>query len=358
MKIPDAQYSKNQVNKAGILLTDYVVRGINNIDKNELIEAYSVLNNWRARHAYPINTFQATLRKKLKSIDSKALVAQRLKRIPSILAKLNRFEKMQLSRMQDIGGLRAVVSTIDNVVELEHNYKNSRFKHELVAHRDYITNPKDSGYRSVHLVYKYKNSLCSDFDGLFVELQIRTRAQHAWATAVETMGTYLDYALKSSEGPDQWLDFFSLAGSAFAHMESTPAVPKYLDLPQDETYQLMIARSRELGVKDKLLAFSIATQQVETDSKKGSYHLVILNLERRTVSIKSYSKEQLDEANQDYINIEKRISEGEDLQTVLVSTGSIKNLRQAYPNYFLDTRAFIKILNRIEKTANKKMHRI
>ena len=58
----------------------------------------------------------------------------------------------------------------------------------------------------MHLVYKYINPICPDYDGLFVELQIRTRLQHTWATAVETMGTYLEFSLKSSEGPEDWLN--------------------------------------------------------------------------------------------------------------------------------------------------------
>ena len=80
--------------------------------------------------------------------------------------------------------------------------------HELHTSRDYIQHPKPSGYRSIHLVYKYKNPISPEYNGLFVELQIRTRLQLAWATAVETMGTYLGHALKSSEGPERWLDFF------------------------------------------------------------------------------------------------------------------------------------------------------
>jgi putative GTP pyrophosphokinase len=114
-----------------------------------------VLANWRASHAYPINTFQALLRLKLKSIDKQALVAQRLKRSPSILAKLERFPEMQLARMQDIGGLRAVVSSMPRVRKLEDAYRNSTFKHRLVGFKDYINEPKPDGYRSVHLVYKY-----------------------------------------------------------------------------------------------------------------------------------------------------------------------------------------------------------
>jgi len=60
----------------------------------------------------------------------------------------------------------------------------------------------------------------------------------------------------------------------------------------------------------------------------------------------------LERANQDYTSKEQQIEEGEPFQAILVSAGSIKNLRSAYPNYFLDTREFLKQLARIEKQAS------
>jgi putative GTP pyrophosphokinase len=186
-------YSKSQVNRAGKILVN------DNSMLEDIIWATAVLSNWRAAHLYPINTFQSTLRKRLKSIDRSALVAQRLKRMPSVVKKLKRYESMNLSRMQDIGGLRAVVGSISKVNKLYRLYKNG-LQHTLISCDDYIKNPKPDGYRSIHVIFKYKNRLNSNYDGLQVELQIRTKLQHAWATAVEAMSTYLGVALKSGEG--------------------------------------------------------------------------------------------------------------------------------------------------------------
>ena len=177
MNWPKPEYSKKQVNKAGdILRTDRRT-------DNEFLWATKVLNNWRSIHGYPVNTFQATLRDKCKGINvSNALIAQRLKRTPSIVSKLKRFGSMQLARMQDIGGLRAVVDTSEKVRELRNSYDKSLgrslFKHELVGESDYISYPKESGYRSLHLVYRYRNDKLTDYNGLLLELQIRTQLQH------------------------------------------------------------------------------------------------------------------------------------------------------------------------------------
>jgi putative GTP pyrophosphokinase len=94
----EPQYSKSQVNKAGEIL---VAPKAYSAEDREW--ARGVLANWRACHGHPINTFQATLRLKLKAIDDGAIVAQRLRRAPSIISKLERFEGMKLARMQDIG---------------------------------------------------------------------------------------------------------------------------------------------------------------------------------------------------------------------------------------------------------------
>jgi putative GTP pyrophosphokinase len=145
---PTPKFSKSQVNRAGEILTSALrSKGISKyfgVDK--WLWSFDVLSNWRACHGYPTNTFQATLRQKLKKIDPDALVAQRLKRMPSILKKLQRFPGMNLSRMQDIGGLRAVVGSMDQLEILYQNYKGSRFTHSLISEYDYINNPKESGY--------------------------------------------------------------------------------------------------------------------------------------------------------------------------------------------------------------------
>jgi hypothetical protein len=118
---------------------------------------------------------------------------------------------MKLSRIQDIGGCRVVVSSVLEVDELVEYYKRtSRIKHELVREDAYILEPPPSGYRGVHLVYKYISDRRTTWNGLRIEIQLRSGLQHAWATAVETVGTFTQQALKSSQGGADWLRFFAL----------------------------------------------------------------------------------------------------------------------------------------------------
>jgi putative GTP pyrophosphokinase len=348
MSFPVPEYSRKQVQRAGDVLAKYKMPDVTDFDK--WIDAYRVLTNWRACHGYPINTFQSTLRTKLKKIDADALVAQRLKRLPSIINKLQRLHGMNLARMQDIGGLRAVVSTLPQLKILYDDYKNTRFTHALVAEYDYVANPKKSGYRSIHLVYKYKLRQESKYDGLQLELQLRTKLQHAWATAVETMGTFLEHSLKSSEGPDEWLDFFSLVSSAFAHSEKTPLVPGYENFTKEQTYRMTAEHAIRLDVHDKLKRFSTAVKSIPTTgSASRAYYLVELQLtgDDTNVKITSFARDKLEEANLEYSKAEQKISELVPVQVVLVSAGSIESLRRAYPNYFLDTHEFLIQLGKI-----------
>jgi hypothetical protein len=269
--------------------------------------------------------------------------------MPSIIAKLHRYPSMDLSRMQDIGGLRAVVGSVNQLNDLYTNYKNSRFTHSLVSDVNYIREPKPSGYRGIHLVYRYKLKTPSLYDGLRLELQLRTKLQHVWATAVETVGTFIEHSLKSSEGPDEWLKFFSLAGSAFAHLEDSSPVPGYEHLSKRETFCATAREVNRLGIHTKLTTFSSAVNAIQADSRTAAYYLVQLNLaEQKSVSITPFSRDQLEKANMEYSNAEKAAVEGEQMQVVLVAAGSVDSLRRAYPNYFLDTHDFLHQLELLE----------
>lgn len=225
------------------------------------------------------------------------------------------------------------------------------FKHELVTQRDYIESPKESGYRGIHLVYRYKNRAkrLLHWNGLLIELQIRTRLQHIWATAVETLGTFLDHALKASEGPNEWLDFFSLTGSAFAHVEKAPPVPGYEKISAKDTFSAVIENADALHVHDRLKAYAVAAQEIIRTGSGDTYHLIILDPVKKTSQVKSFSRVMFQQATDEYAEIEKRIAKGDEVQAVLVSGGPIGQLKRAYPNYFLDTHEFIEKLDKLRK---------
>jgi putative GTP pyrophosphokinase len=337
--IPVPTESKSLINKAGKTLVQGDIFSI------KYKEALELANRWRACHAYPINTFQATLRTKIKSCSGEVLVAQRLKRMPTIIDKLSRFPNMQITTMQDIAGIRAIFNDLNDIGYIVSKYvSNKSFPHEFVDSYDYISNPRDiDGYRSHHLVYKYHNKHMPTYDGLRVEIQLRTKLQHIWATAVETMGTFLGQALKSKQGEKEWLDFFALVSSAFSFLENTPQVPRFAHLSKLETIKEVAKMERELGAIEKMKNFSTVVSSMG-DNKSYTYHLLVLNSLEHTINVYTYDRDNFEKAMADYAEFEEQASRGSKLEPVLVSAGPMENLRKAYPNLFLDITEFERTL--------------
>lgn len=342
--IPVPTESKSQINKAGKTLVQV------DLFSPEYQEALELANRWRACHAYPINTFQATLRTKIGNCKGEVLVAQRLKRMPTIIDKLSRFPNMQLTTMQDIAGIRGIFDDLGDVELIVSKYVNNKnFTHEFVGSYDYINNPRDiDGYRSHHLIYKYSNKQKPLYDGLRVEIQLRTKLQHIWATAVETMGTFLGQALKSKQGEKEWLDFFALVSSAFSFLENTPRVPRFSHLFREDTIMEVAKMEQELGAIEKMKNFSTVVSSIGS-KKSYTYHLLVLNSLKHTIEAYTYDRDNFEAAMTDYARFEDEAAKGSKLEPVLVSAGPMESLRKAYPNLFLDITEFEKTLMKLIK---------
>ncbi|MCF7916572.1 MAG: RelA/SpoT domain-containing protein [Candidatus Omnitrophica bacterium] len=337
------RHSKEKVNKAG-----YVLAGLssNKISEDDAIE---ILENFRSIHAHPLMVFRMSLRRKSKIISSNSLISQRLKRAPSIVNKLKIQKKMSLSRMQDIGGLRVVMSNMEDVYKLKDVIRSSEkqpaFKYTLLRETDYIKFPKESGYRSIHLIYKYEknvpmNKQCS------IEIQLRTKVQHAWATAVEVIGTYLRQPLKQSFGDEDLLDLFKEISKMFVLFENKEEDMSF--------FENTIKRMDDLRFRDKLRSFSVATYFSTKRGKKeiGKYFLILLNFNDKILSVERFPESKLEEANNKYSELEKEYLNNKNVEVVLVLVDDIKNLKKLYPNYFLDTREFLKIIEKINQKIN------
>jgi hypothetical protein len=185
-----------------------------------------------------------------------------------------------------------------------------------------------------------------------LELQIRTKLQHNWATAVETAGTFTSTSLKSSKGSDEWLNFFKIVSSLFAMEEKLPVI----EIHSTKTEQYLIKNyhklSEKLRVIDMLRAFRVTSKQIEQDKFPGDYYLIFIDIQNKHVNITTYKKKLIDSATKKYLELEKIVKETENA-VVLVSANSIKFLKKAYPSYFLDTSDFILVLQRFNTKFNE-----
>lgn len=330
------QYSRSEVDRAGRILARR--------ESGDLDQALAVIGNWRGSHSFPLNTLKMGLRTRACQLEGGALVAQRIKRLSSIAFKLERQPTMQLSQMQDIGGCRAVLTDVDHLMQARNLTVNSRMKHRLAKENDYLRSPKPSGYRGIHLVYRYVSDRNETYNGLLIELQIRSQLQHAWATAVETVGTFLEQSLKASQGSAEWLRFFQLMSSAIAMREGCPLVPGTPTSSRELLAELRRA-VKALGVESKLAAYHATIPLLQMPEVRGAkYFLLELRPADGAISVTSFKGGELEEATTRYLEVERSLS-GPGAEAVLVSVDSIDSLRRAYPNYFLDTRVFLDAMN-------------
>jgi ppGpp synthetase/RelA/SpoT-type nucleotidyltranferase len=331
------KYSRSYINRVGDILAD------ENSTSDAVESAMQTLNDWRALHLYPMNTFQAILRKRVNAIDPMGIVAQRLKRAPTIIDKLrNRQQSMELGRMHDVGGLRAIVNSVQNVRAIEKQFRSSHAKHILKRTYDYISEPKESGYRGIHLVYEYQNKKNLECDGLLIEIQLRTRLQHLWSTAVETAGFFFQESLKSSQGHELRLEFFRLVGALFACEEGQPTSASFGQWTRESLIDTLRKFEEKHGILAILKAIQIVPLTKIPELANTAYWIIETTLDPPQVTIHPFVKEQLEAAKVMYklYEITQSHRRGKS-QVVLVSTDSVNKLEKAYPNFFLDIDEFI-----------------
>lgn len=338
------KYSNHKITKAGLTI-------LSSTDKEEYSKAVEVINDWRSLHLPVLDELKnATISLLLRKNIRIYLVSHRLKRFSSIQNKLDRNPQSKLGTLQDIGGLRIVVPTMSVLNKAlsaitENIPENFVFTKAPVS---YIEIPKKtSGYRSVHFVYKY-HSDNSDFDGLKIELQLRTKLQHSWAMAVETAELITNSALKASQGDKDWMDFFKIVSSLFAIKEQSPIMEEYKEkgfdkrLLMKELYRL----NNEHMFNDKLKAISISTNFAKRDKYKDGYYILNINFELKMVRVKAFPREKEKEASDLYSRLEKGLDERKNA-VVLVSVPKIQELQEAYPSYFLDTTHFLREVDKM-----------
>ena len=113
-------------------------------------------------------------------------VKSRIKSEKSIIDKLNKkgYEitaKNMISHVHDIIGIRIVCSFLDDVYDIVDIIKSSK-QFKIKEEKDYIKNPKSTGYMSYHLIVLVPIYLNETVEYIEAEVQIRTSAMDFWAS--------------------------------------------------------------------------------------------------------------------------------------------------------------------------------
>lgn len=111
-------------------------------------------------------------------------IKTRVKSPQSILEKLNRrnlpFHLDSLEEIHDIAGIRVICSFLDDIYMLA-DCLLQQDDITLIQRKDYIANPKENGYRSLHLIVEVPVFLENEKRLMKVEVQLRTIAMEFWA---------------------------------------------------------------------------------------------------------------------------------------------------------------------------------
>jgi len=147
-------------------------------------------------------------------------------------------------------------------------------------------------------------------------------------------------------GDERWKHFFKLMSSYIAGRETNALVPDTLADQQERIGELR-ALASDLRVENVLSGWGVGIN-VMTDKTKGAKgvhsFLLVLNSKDRRIRVLPFSKGELQAAQQQYLELEKENNEKPWMQSVLVSVDSVAALRRAYPNFYLDSLTFSKLV--------------
>lgn len=329
------KYSKNKVDVAGAALRD----------DHLTFELEDVVDNWRASHATVLNVFRQTINRH--TSGKPVIVAQRLKRLPTIADKLRRFDGMQLSRMQDIAGCRLIFPDVSTLRTHRETFLNSRFKHELRNDRDaydYIKSPKVSGYRGIHDVYRYRSfsgaAELSKWDGLQIEIQYRTQVQHAWATAVEVHDAIRHSRTKFSEGVEMEERYFRLASELLARRREGIRAT-LTDMSDWDLSVEMVSINSKIRILQNLNGIVAGQFDLASFGIRPRSFAVLVQDEASGTLTAIPANGNLRDVTEKYFEVE-RANVGKNV--VLVFSSSAPDTRSAYRNYFRDVGDFTKMV--------------
>lgn len=317
-----------------------------------------VVDLWRASHGYVINNFQAWFKKHLAKTEIQADFAQRLKRRKTVVEKLKRRHPdgrlliSDVTTMHDFAGCRLIFDTLDDLHQFrQHMHSKTvtqNIKHKLSGKSEkynYIDHPKPSGYRGIHDVYRHfprphrrGDNSSLPWHGLNVEIQYRTKVQHAWATAVEISDIIDSERTKFELEGGERFKFFSIASEilarhfedcSFAHCEKT----------NEELVRELNILEQKLGILERLAALKV----LGGFEKLGRHN--VLNITRPNDDI-------LLEVHR-FRSPKKAIEKANELESDLFSLNAVyvradnpSQLRSAYRNYFADPEDFVALITK------------
>ena len=179
---------------------------------------------------------------------------ERVKSPQSAIKKLNKknynvsIEELE-NNLHDIVGVRLVVPFLSDIYELVNLIKQNNII-EVYEIKDYIKDPKDSGYQSLHLLVSVPVVVGNEVQKVKAEIQIRTLAMDAWA-AMEDRIKYLE---ENDALTKEQKAMLKLCATSFREI--------------DEYLNALILKSKTSTNLDDYFDVKIEEEQEKTNTKK------------------------------------------------------------------------------------------
>ncbi len=293
------------------------------IKKEKLDEAeLDLLQRFRISFSEPLVETFNTVRLISDKVHRASITAFRLKRISTIINKVQRHPKMELSRMGDIAGIRCIFY---NEKEVYKALELVKAQYDISGNiRDYIKAPKELGYKGVHVYVIEPKSRKR------IEIQLRTINYHNWATLVEITDLLYDLRLKE-------LGYES--DKEFAHFHSLVSSEKELNKEEaDLIYNVLKKRNfiTKLSSTFRKNNAEVKKRWSSKDSKNSFFLIEASKSEIPTLQ----SFKTFEEAEAEYF---KKYKQNENAEIVLTSIRkpNFNQISIAYANYILSYHTFI-----------------
>ncbi|WP_418115311.1 hypothetical protein [Sorlinia euscelidii] len=339
------EFSSEEINGAGDVLAS---RPSWTEDNDALIRsAFNVAYSWRDAHIFPMRSVHGSVSSVCSKLGVKAVSGARVKRMPTIYEKLPRVG-ISLYDLQDLVGCRFIFEHSDDLDRVRAHLKNE-YSCLIDRENDYIKRPKKAtGYRSHHMIFRFARDDQPQYNDYRVEVQLRTRIQHAWSTAVEAIGLYRSESLKSSQGDGEWLEFLRLISSEMALMEGKPPVKDGFERANRierirQLYRELNAGVTLNGIKRMADGITVPPEQ----KRDVEAYLLIFDIGRKEFDLRPFrgflpASTQYRELEMDLLK--NKLSQQ---NVVLIEAKKLDNIKRAFPNYFSDIAMFDKLLDGI-----------
>lgn len=209
-----------------------------------------------------------TMRSELKKREEYSpieFVTGRVKKISSILDKAKRLnvsmENLETG-IEDIAGIRIMCQFVEDIRRVA-QYIRMRRDLKVLYEKDYITNYKESGYRSFHMIVEYPVQTALGQKIVLAEIQIRTLAMNFWATIEHS----LNYKYKESLPDEMRKRLKKAAEAAFVLDNEMSSIRQEILIAQKSFEDDSNIVSQLLTAIHKLYFYHLITEAIDAQER-------------------------------------------------------------------------------------------